>query len=103
MIFYNIFMICLEILTYAQFAKGTEVSLEDKIINPTDWVSISRVFSGAFLGILRQDFKGIYLSFFYDPYFDNFSFKLISICLAKTNVAQTQFKNQAATQKAKVN
>ena len=80
-------------MTYAQFAKGTEISLED----------ISTVFSGAFLGILRQDFKGIYLSFFYDPYFDNFSFKLISICLAKTNVAQTQFKNQAATQKAKVN
>ena len=51
-----------------------------------------------FSGILRQDFTGIYLSFFYDPYFDNFSCKFISICHAQTNVAQMQFKNQGETQ-----
>ena len=55
-----------------------------------------------FSGILRQDFQGIYFSFFYDPYLDNFPCKFISISHAKTNVAQMQFKNQGATQQTKI-
>ena len=81
-------------MTYVQLTKGVKVTLEDKLINPIDWC-ISRIFSGMFSGMLRQDFKGINFSFFFDPYFDNFPCKLIRICHANVacgTVAQMQFK-----------
>ena len=85
-------------LTYTEFMKGVEVTLEDKFINPIHWCKYFQGFLGLFSGIFRQDFKGLYFLFFYDPYLDNLPCKFISICHAKTDMTQMQFKNQGATQ-----
>ena len=61
-------------MTYNQFMKSVKDTLEDKLISQKDWC---------------KHFQG--------SYFNNFPCKCISICHAKTNVAQMQFKNQGAT------